>query len=85
MSDAFWTNLPMTLTAGSSVLAVLIGLWNNRKIERVHIATNSMKDALVKAEKTVSFDAGVSAADALQNTPAYPRPTEPLRPSGPEA
>ena len=77
MSDAFWNQLPLTLTAVGTIVSVLIGFWNNRKIEKVHLATNSMKDALVKAEKAVSFDAGVTAADALQNVPAYPRPIAP--------
>lgn len=80
MSDAFWANLPLTLTAMGTILSVIIGFWNNRKIEKVHLATNSMKDALVRAEKAVSFDAGVTAADALQNVPSYPRPTAPQLP-----
>lgn len=52
MSDAFWANLPALVIAcgtfAASITAAGLALWNNRKIEAVHKATNSMKDDLVK-------------------------------------
>lgn len=55
MSDAFWTNLPSTILALGSLLTILIGILNTRKlnrqagsIEAIHKATNSMKDDLIK-------------------------------------
>jgi len=48
--------------------AAYLSLRNAVKIEQVHLATNSMKDALVAAEKNVSFregqDDGKATAEA---------------------
>jgi hypothetical protein len=48
MSDAFWTNLPATLTAIGVLLSILIGLWNRAGINAVHKLTNSMSHELNK-------------------------------------
>lgn len=42
------TALTALLAAFTSLISVLISLRNGRKIEQVHLATNSMKDELVK-------------------------------------
>lgn len=58
MSDAFWEHLAFNLVAAGTVVSTMIGLWNNRKIEKVHQATNSMKDALVKVTGESEFARG---------------------------
>ncbi len=59
MSDALWSQLiasmPGTLMSLGTLVVALRGL---RKTQEVYHATNSMKDALVTAEKKVSFTEG---------------------------
>ncbi len=50
ISDAIWVAIIMSMgSIIASILALLASRKNMIKIEQVHIATNSMKDALVKA------------------------------------
>jgi len=55
MSDAVLValivSIPATLTAFAGLL---VSLRNSRKIEDIHVATNSMKDALVAATAKAS-------------------------------
>lgn len=46
------------VTALAAFGAFLLSWWNSRKIEQVHLATNSMKDALVSATGTAAHAAG---------------------------
>lgn len=47
-----------------SLVAVVVALIGNRKIEVVHKATNSMKDQLVAVTKSDSFQKGHAAGVA---------------------
>lgn len=42
-------SLPIIFTAAASIVASVVGIITMFKVEKVHKATNSMKDALVKA------------------------------------
>ena len=61
MSDpvllAIIASVPPTL---ASIAALVVSLRNGRKVEEVHKATNSMKDALVAAAKLEGHAQGVA-------------------------
>lgn len=65
MSDlvivALITAVPPTI---ASVAALIVSIMNGRKVEAVHKATNSMKDALVAAAKLEGHAAGVAEEQA---------------------
>ena len=44
-----WEQLAILITAASSMLAAIGTFLNGRQIEKVHVATNGMKDELVAA------------------------------------
>lgn len=46
------------ITALAALGAFILSLYNNRKIEQIHVATNSMKDALVAATGDAAHAAG---------------------------
>lgn len=54
VANTFVANLPLLITA----ITGLIGLW--KKVEAVHVEMNSMKDALVAAEKAKSHAEGMA-------------------------
>lgn len=47
------------ITALAAFGAMAMGWWNNRKIEQVHIATNSMKDELVNEVRVAALAKGL--------------------------
>ena len=51
------------VAAIGSFIAVVMTVWNGRKIEQVHIATNSMKDELVKVTGEQKFAEGVKQGE----------------------
>lgn len=72
MSDAFWNSLAPTILAGASLVAALRAnraaqdaktqsSENAKGIAEVHVATNSMKDELVKVTGEKAFAEGVLA------------------------
>lgn len=62
VSDAFWTALPLSIAALGTFISTIVSLYNRRQItqqgkeiaqqgraiEAVHLATNGMKDDLMK-------------------------------------
>lgn len=52
---ALITALPATI---ASITAVALALDTNAKVEKVHVATNSMKDALVAAARKEGLEQG---------------------------
>lgn len=54
-----WSDLAQLLTAFAALIAAGVSVWNAVKIEQVHIATNSMKDALVKSTGEQAYAKGV--------------------------
>ena len=67
------------LTAvGQLLVGIIAGLsywqgWrNSSKIEQIHNATNSMKDALVASTATESFARGVKAGSEMNPNPIEP-------------
>ncbi len=58
------TSLATLVTAFGGVV---LGIRNSRKIEAVHVATNSMKDELVETTKLASHAAGMADERAAEN------------------
>ena len=62
MSDA--VQIALIISAGPTLVGIvgaIVSLVNGRKLNDIHKSTNSMKDALVAAEKNVSFAEGVES------------------------
>ena len=53
------TSIASLIAACGSSLAVIMALWNGRKIKEIHEATNGMKDELVKVTGAAKFAEGV--------------------------
>ncbi len=64
MTDEFWKNLPLTLTALASIIATVLGFWNNRLLRIVRHETNHMKDELVKVTGEAEHAKGVKQGEA---------------------
>lgn len=54
-----WGEAAQIITALAALGSVVMGWWNNRKIEQVHKATNSMKDELVASVRDASLAKGL--------------------------
>lgn len=81
MSDAFWNNLPTLIIAFgtfvASVVAALSSLRNNKNIQAIHTATNSMKDDLIRTTGEAEHAKGViQGANAERATPMQEMPKE---------
>jgi hypothetical protein len=61
---AFATGIGMLLNAIATIFGLMQSLRNGRKIEEVHLATNSMKDALVDKTDKEAFARGVKSGEA---------------------
>ena len=53
------TSISALIAACGSSLAVIMALWNGRKIKEIHEATNGMKAELVKVTGEAKFAEGV--------------------------
>ncbi len=53
-------------TLVSAFTGLVIGIRNTRKIQEVHIATNSMKDELVETTKLAAHAAGMADEKAAE-------------------
>ena len=62
MSDAFWHELPLIITAFgifiTSLIAAIMGVINNRKLIVVEKATNGLGAALAASQKQVGHAEG---------------------------
>ena len=61
---AFATGIGVLLNAVATVFGLMQSLRNGKKIEEVHLATNSMKDALVATTDKEAFARGVKSGEA---------------------
>ena len=61
---AFATGIGVLLNAIATVFSLIQSIRNGRKIEDVHLATNSMKDALVATTDKEAFARGVKSGEA---------------------
>ena len=65
ISDTVWTailtSLPMTIAA---IATLVVAIRTGRKVEQVHIATNSMKDALVAKTEKEALARGIKQGTA---------------------
>ena len=52
------------VAACGSSLALVMGIWNGRKIKEIHTATNGMKAELVKVTGDAKFAEGVKEGHA---------------------
>lgn len=70
MSDIFWATLPATIAAFGALLVAGAGVWvslrTDKKVEQVHKATNSMKDALVAATRAEALQTGEAIGKAKE-------------------
>jgi len=62
MTDAFWQHLPLTIGAIGiaipSIIAAVLGILNNRKLDVVEKATNGLGAALAASQKKVGHAEG---------------------------
>ena len=58
------TSIASLVAAFGSSLAVIMGIWNSRKIKEIHTATNGMKAELVKVTGDAKFAEGVKEGHA---------------------
>jgi hypothetical protein len=61
---ALATGMGVLLNAVATAFSLAQSLRNGRKIEEVHLATNSMKDALVASTDKEAFARGIKAGEA---------------------
>jgi hypothetical protein len=61
---ALATGIGVLLNAVVTVFSLIQSMRNGRKIEDVHLATNSMKDALVASTEKESYARGVKAGES---------------------
>jgi hypothetical protein len=61
---ALATGIGVLLNAVVTVFSLIQSLRNGRKIEQVHLATNSMKDALVDVTGKEAYARGVKSGEA---------------------
>ena len=62
MTDAFWQHLPLTIGAIGiaipSIIAAVVGILNNRKLDVVEKSTNGLGAALAASQKLVGHAEG---------------------------